>query len=106
MTSAYTLTVTFAPVTDGDWSKLHLLLDVSDGSFLIENDDVPTAVMVLDSGTATEAVSYAAGMFLSLGLEPRAGLIEPFDPLAVAVESAARSPEERMMAWRDLLALS
>lgn len=77
---AYTVTVTFAPVVDDDWSALYNLLDVLPGSFIIEDSEAPTAVIVVDAETKQSAFTFVDGVFKVLGLRPRTGKFELFQP--------------------------
>lgn len=78
---AYTLTVTFAPTADDDWSRLYNLLDVIPGSYLIEDPAAPTAVMVVDAESQHEAFRFADGVFKVLGLDAHTGKFELFEPV-------------------------
>lgn len=109
---AYTLTVTFAPVSgDDDWSRLYNLLDVVPGAHLIEDPEAPTAMMVVDAGSQSDAFKFADGVFKVLGLDPRTGSLEMFEPVAGLDELLGDDTQEQSSAptgetksWRKALA--
>lgn len=63
----YTVTVEFPPVTDDNWEPMHRLLDIFDGSFLIENEEAPTLIAVVDADRSWAAINAVVKEVWDLG---------------------------------------
>lgn len=58
----FTVEIVLPPVVDGDWARLHALVDVAPGTILIEDPDEPVLIFPVDEDSPQQAASFIEGV--------------------------------------------
>lgn len=91
--TSFSVDVSIAPVTDGDWTVLHAAIDAVPGAFLVADEEEPHIIFPVDADSPLQAATFVDGLSHVVGFEVLSGSIE------LAPEADFESPDDESIAW-------